>query len=201
MLRGAVILWNTLFGVLFLGKKLNRLHYLGLLLALTGIATVGAASLLSEQALSGGGAPQPPPPASPTAPAPAPGLAPGAAATWPGFSLRAALSPQARAAALAAGDPGAASTQWVMVGMGLIVISQFVQAAGMTLEEFLLRRYELSSTQLVGAEGAVGASLMLGLFLPVRMTHAPQAGPPALPSHLTRAPPANRSLRCCRAAT
>ena len=161
MLRGAVILWNTLFGVLFLGKRLNRLHYTGLALAVTGIVIVGAASVLSEH---GGGSATPTPPAPSLAPGPAAGPMP---ATWPGFSLRAALSPQARTAALRAGDPDAKSAQWVIVGMGLIVASQFVQAAGMTMEEFLLRRYQLSSTQLVGAEGGVGCLLMLGVFLPV----------------------------------
>jgi len=157
MLRGAVILWNTLFGVLFLGKRLNRLHYGGLALAVSGIVIVGAASLLSESAKSSGGVPSG---------APAPGPA-DAEHHWAGFSLRAALSPQARTAALRDGDPDASSARWVVVGMGLIVASQFVQAAGMTLEEFLLRRYELSSTQLVGAEGGVGCLLMVGIVLPL----------------------------------
>jgi hypothetical protein len=179
MLRGAVILWNTLFGVLFLGKKLNRLHYGGLLLAVTGIVIVGAASLLAEHAKSGGGGALAPPTASffpPPPPSLAPVPAPSPAATptqqHAGFSLRAALSPQARAAALRSGDPDAASARWVVVGMGMIVVSQLIQAAGMTMEEFVLRKYELSSTQLVGYEGGVGVLLMAGIFLPVRRARA-----------------------------
>jgi drug/metabolite transporter (DMT)-like permease len=200
MLRGAVILWNTLFGVLFLGKKLNRLHYAGLLLAVTGIVIVGTASLLTEHAKSGGGmfAPpplvaSPPPPAwSPPPPlgpslAPYPAPAPPAGA-WPaGVSLRAALSPRARTAALEAGDPDAASARWVILGMGMIIVSQLIQAAGMTMEEFLLRKYELASTQLVGYEGGVGMLLMLGIFLPVRARSAPACAGMA---------PLLRALRC-----
>jgi drug/metabolite transporter (DMT)-like permease len=177
MLRGAVILWNTLFGVLFLGKRLNRLHYTGLLLAVTGIVIVGAASLLAEHAKSGGGVlapppvsffPPPPPPSLGPVPAPGPSPSPSRQQQHAGFSLRAALSPQARTAALRSGDPDAASARWVIVGMGMIVVSQLIQAAGMTMEEFVLRKYELSSTQLVGYEGGVGVLLMAGVFLPVR---------------------------------
>ena len=35
-------------------------------------------------------------------------------------------------------------------------------------QEFVLRQYDLSSTQLVGYEGGVGCLLMIGLFQPVR---------------------------------
>ena len=158
MLRGAVIVWNTLFGVVFLGKRLNGLHYTGLTLAMLGIVVVGAASLLAESDLRHGLAPAPAPaPAPPASPPPQLG----------GFTLRASLSPHARAAALGAEDPEAAGVRWVVAGMAMIVVSQSIQAAGMTMEEFLLRKYDLSSTQLVGYEGAVGAALMLALFLPV----------------------------------
>ena len=161
MLRGAVIVWNTLFGVVFLGKRLNGLHYTGLTLAMVGIVVVGAASLLAERDMRNGLAPAP-------APAPSsPALPPTPPPQFGGFSMRAALSPHARAAALGAEDPEAAGVKWVVAGMAMIVVSQSIQAAGMTMEEFVLRKYDLSSTQLVGYEGAVGAALMLGLFLPV----------------------------------
>lgn len=170
MLRGAVILWNTLFGVLYLGKRLNKLHYGGLVLAVVGIVVVGAASLLTENERPSGGhggaAFAPPPPGggfddfSPPPPSPD-------SALFPPLRFSAFLSPGARSAALAAGNPAAASSKWALIGMAMIIASQAVQAAGMTLEEFLLRSYSLSSTQLVGYEGAVGLAMMCAFFLPL----------------------------------
>ena len=46
MLRGAEILFSALFAVVFLHRKLNRLHYLGIATCTAGIVIVGASSLL-----------------------------------------------------------------------------------------------------------------------------------------------------------
>ena len=46
MLRGAEILFSALFAVVFLHRKLNRMHYLGIATCTAGIVIVGASSLL-----------------------------------------------------------------------------------------------------------------------------------------------------------
>ncbi len=48
MLRGAEILFSALFAVLFLKRKLNKLHYLGIAACTVGIVIVGSSSLLSS---------------------------------------------------------------------------------------------------------------------------------------------------------
>ena len=49
MMRGAELVFAAIFSVLFLGKKLYRLHYVGIALALIGITTVGFASVLAPE--------------------------------------------------------------------------------------------------------------------------------------------------------
>eukprot|EP00850_Spirogloea_muscicola_P009698 SM000055S18232 [mRNA] locus=s55:130018:133173:- [translate_table: standard] len=52
MLRGAEMLFAALFSVIFLGRKLNKFHYSGILCCLAGISLVGAASLLGSEGSS-----------------------------------------------------------------------------------------------------------------------------------------------------
>jgi len=47
MMRGAELIFAAIFSVAFLGKKLYKMHYVGILLSLVGISTVGVASVLS----------------------------------------------------------------------------------------------------------------------------------------------------------
>lgn len=49
MMRGAELIFAAIFSVLFLGKKLYRLHYVGIALALVGITMVGAASIMAPE--------------------------------------------------------------------------------------------------------------------------------------------------------
>lgn len=51
MLRGALVLWVGIFSVLFLGRKLARAQWLALATVMTGIAIVGASSLLGAKPL------------------------------------------------------------------------------------------------------------------------------------------------------
>eukprot|EP00171_Calliarthron_tuberculosum_P022736 IDg22736t1 len=50
MLRGAMLVWTALLSVLFLGRRLDRLHFLGIALCVSGIALVGVANIASEGA-------------------------------------------------------------------------------------------------------------------------------------------------------
>jgi drug/metabolite transporter (DMT)-like permease len=47
MMRGAELIFAAIFSVAFLGKKLCKLHYVGISLSLVGISTVGVASVLA----------------------------------------------------------------------------------------------------------------------------------------------------------
>ena len=49
MMRGAEMLFAALFAVLFLGRRLNRLHFAGLAACVVGVSAVGAASILSGE--------------------------------------------------------------------------------------------------------------------------------------------------------
>jgi len=49
MMRGAELIFAAIFSVLFLGKKLYKLHYCGIALALIGITMVGTASVLGPE--------------------------------------------------------------------------------------------------------------------------------------------------------
>ena len=49
MMRGAELIFAAIFSVFFLGKRLYKLHYIGILLSLVGISTVGVASVLSPE--------------------------------------------------------------------------------------------------------------------------------------------------------
>lgn len=49
MMRGAELIFAAIFSVLFLGKKLYKLHYVGIGLALVGITMVGVASVMAPE--------------------------------------------------------------------------------------------------------------------------------------------------------
>ena len=62
---------------------------------------------------------------------------------------------------------GPASGQQMLMGMGLIILSQAVQAAQVTFEDFFMSELELEPLLIVGFEGLFGFLLMAGLLLPV----------------------------------
>lgn len=55
----------------------------------------------------------------------------------------------------------------IILGMTLIVMSQAVQAAQITFEDYFMSQMAISPMKIVGYEGVVGASLMLFVMLPL----------------------------------
>lgn len=79
------------------------------------------------------------------------------------------------AASLLAGEGSATHhiSQWQMfVGMSLIVLSQAVQAAQITFEDFFLSNMDIAAMKIVGFEGVWGAAAMILVLLPV-VQHVP----------------------------
>lgn len=73
------------------------------------------------------------------------------------------------AASLLSGDGGATTVStWQMFGgMSLIVVSQAVQAAQITFEDFFLSSMNISPLKIVGFEGLWGSAAMLLVLLPI----------------------------------
>eukprot|EP00877_Chromochloris_zofingiensis_P012180 jgi/Chrzof1/7215/Cz02g15020.t1 len=59
------------------------------------------------------------------------------------------------------------STQEMMMGMGLIVLSQAVQAAQLTFEDFFMADLNMQPLKIVGFEGVFGTLFMVLLLLPI----------------------------------
>lgn len=59
------------------------------------------------------------------------------------------------------------STSQMLIGMGLIVLSQAVQAAQLTFEDFFMADLSMDPLMIVGFEGVYGSALMLGVLLPL----------------------------------
>jgi hypothetical protein len=59
------------------------------------------------------------------------------------------------------------STSEMLTGMGLIVLSQAVQAAQLTFEDFFMADLNMEPLKIVGFEGLYGSALMLGVLLPL----------------------------------
>ena len=114
MMRGAEMLFAAAFAILFLGRRLNRLHCGGILCCVAGIGLVGASSLLSGE---GSSTHEVPP-------------------------------------------------ERMLLGMGLIVLSQAVQAAQLTFEDFFMADLRMDPMKIVGFEGVFGSALMLAVMLP-----------------------------------
>ena len=159
MMRGAEMLFAALFGVVFLRRRLALENYIGIVLAVVGIGIVGLASVLggNEQTKSHhhdngrhhhdkddyddlddyddydyADVHRHHLAIDPT-----------------GLPFRSSSS-------LAA--PHVTATQQV-IGMGLIIISQAVQAGQLTFEEFFLTSMKVDALVVVGMEGVWGASL------------------------------------------
>ena len=60
----------------------------------------------------------------------------------------------------------AVSQREMLLGMGLIVASQAVQAAQLTFEDFFMADLDMAPLKIVGFEGVFGSAMMLGLLLP-----------------------------------
>lgn len=55
----------------------------------------------------------------------------------------------------------------VALGMGLIVMSQAVQAAQVTFEDYFMSEMSIPAMKIVGYEGVVGTFLMLFVMAPI----------------------------------
>lgn len=55
----------------------------------------------------------------------------------------------------------------VAVGMSLIVLSQAVQAAQVTFEDYFMSEMSIPAMKIVGYEGAIGTFLMLFVMAPI----------------------------------
>ena len=58
------------------------------------------------------------------------------------------------------------STEQMLMGMGLIVASQAVQAAQLTFEDFFMADLDMDPMKIVGFEGVFGTAMMLFILLP-----------------------------------
>ena len=54
----------------------------------------------------------------------------------------------------------------IILGMGLIVVSQAVQAAQITFEDYFLSEMNMSAMKIVGYEGVIGSAIMALVLLP-----------------------------------
>lgn len=55
----------------------------------------------------------------------------------------------------------------VAIGMGLIVLSQAVQAAQVTFEDYFMSEMSIAPMKIVGYEGVVGSILMIFVLAPI----------------------------------
>ena len=115
MMRGAEMIFAAIFAILFLGRKLNQLHYSGIFCCVIGISLVGMSSVLSGQG----------------------------------------------------GTAVAVTKGQILLGMTLIVMSQAVQAAQITFEDYFMSEMQISPMKIVGYEGTIGALVMIVLVLPI----------------------------------
>ncbi|EIE24529.1 hypothetical protein COCSUDRAFT_65401 [Coccomyxa subellipsoidea C-169] len=115
MMRGAEMFFAAIFSVLFLHRRLNKFHLLGIFCCVVGIGLVGMSSVLH-----GGG------------------------------STQVEISPEQ-----------------MLLGMGLIVASQAVQAAQLTFEDYFMADLAVPPLLIVGWEGVFGTAIMVFLMLPI----------------------------------
>eukprot|EP00201_Polytomella_parva_P001449 CAMPEP_0175086198 /NCGR_PEP_ID=MMETSP0052_2-20121109/29103_1 /TAXON_ID=51329 ORGANISM="Polytomella parva, Strain SAG 63-3" /NCGR_SAMPLE_ID=MMETSP0052_2 /ASSEMBLY_ACC=CAM_ASM_000194 /LENGTH=458 /DNA_ID=CAMNT_0016358329 /DNA_START=4301 /DNA_END=5677 /DNA_ORIENTATION=- len=115
MMRGAEMLFAAFFAVVFLKRKLNKYHFMGLLCCVCGVVLVGASSLLSGS----GSATQ------------------------------------------------TISKTQMLLGMSLIILSQAVQAAQLTIEDFFMADLDVPGDRIVGYEGLFGVFFTLVIMAPI----------------------------------
>ena len=137
-LRGTVLLFAGLLTAPLLGRRLEKHHWVGMLLVVLGSVLCGISSALSPDV-------EPRPPPVPVAPAAAPAAAMAAAARR---LLLAAPSRSSRAA---------------LVGDALVVAAQLAAASQFVVEERFLASYDVPPLLAVGLEGAWGILFCLAL--------------------------------------
>mmetsp|Transcript_38230 Transcript_38230/g.83160 ORF Transcript_38230/g.83160 Transcript_38230/m.83160 type:complete len:450 (-) Transcript_38230:4544-5893(-) len=113
MLRGAELVFAAIFAIVFLKRKLNWVHFVGICLNITGVTCVGMSSILSGS-----------------------------------------------------GSKEGESVDAVIMGMGLVVLSQMVQAGQVTFEDYFLANLNMKPMAIVGLEGLYGTLLMSLVILP-----------------------------------
>ncbi|GHP02731.1 hypothetical protein PPROV_000148600 [Pycnococcus provasolii] len=157
MMRGAEMLFAALFGVTFLRRRLALENYLGILLAIIGIFIVGLASVLgNEEDNKKGGTPH------------------------NGNNNHHHHHDDDNATVImrhgGGGGGGGVSVEQQLLGMGLIVLSQMVQAAQLTFEEHFLDHFQVNALLVVGFEGVWGIVIMTLLLVCMQYTPAADLG-------------------------
>ena len=155
MMRGAEMLFAALFGVTFLRRRLALENYLGILLAIIGIFIVGLASVLGNEEDNKGGTPH------------------------NGNNNHHHHHDDDNATVImrhGGGGGGGVSVEQQLLGMGLIVLSQMVQAAQLTFEEHFLDHFQVNALLVVGFEGVWGIVIMTLLLVCMQYTPAADLG-------------------------
>jgi len=159
MMRGAEMLFAALFGVTFLRRRLALENYLGILLAIIGIFIVGLASVLGNEEDKKGGTPG-----------------------HNGNNNHHRHHDDDNATVImrhgggGGGGGGGVSVEQQLLGMGLIVLSQMVQAAQLTFEEHFLDHFQVNALLVVGFEGVWGIVIMTLLLVCMQYTPAADLG-------------------------
>eukprot|EP00775_Hariotina_reticulata_P007660 gene7660-7863_t len=143
ILRGSEMLFAALFAVLFLKRRLNKWHFMGVGLSMVGLSLVGVSRVLAGDSSSGENI----------------------------MELGAAfLSAAANNVAGAYADSGASASadpKKALLGMALILASQALQAGQVTIEDHFMADMNMDPLKVVGWEGVIGSIVMLGVALPV----------------------------------
>eukprot|EP00741_Cyanophora_paradoxa_P007637 tig00001178_g7386.t1 len=116
-LSGANLVFCAIFSIIFLGRRLDKYNWTGLVLCVIGITLVGIAGGMNAEGSEG-------------------------------VSTEEARSKQ-------------------YFGIGLILVSQMVQASQMVIEEYLLQHIEMEPLEIVGWEGIYGTAICLLVALPL----------------------------------
>ena len=148
MLRGSIIFFTAIFSVLFLNRKLQAFHWVGIGLVVVGVTMIGLSSVIGHSGSAG----------SVTAPGPS------SSSSSSSFSYDES-SPNDL---LFGGMFDAKSpSSMVWIGNILVVASQLLSATQMVIEEKFLKSKKLPPEFVVGIEGSCGIVMMLAIALPV----------------------------------
>ena len=165
MLRGSIILFTGMLSVVFLKRKLERFHFIGMGITIVGITIVGFASIYSpmtplvedccctlnksEVGVLGGDDGY------------------GHCSRTDGAFI---ISPADEDYKVCSDDEGSKDSQLVVVGDILIIASQVMSGFQMVVEEKFLKGEggsKLPSEFVVGMEGLFGATMLVAIFIPI----------------------------------
>ncbi|WIA18798.1 hypothetical protein OEZ85_003481 [Tetradesmus obliquus] len=162
ILRGSEMLFAALFAVLFLKRHLNKWHFMGVALCMTGISLVGVSRVLAGNDSSGADSLQD----LPSTPSSSSSTEPSQASIT---SLLPMLGIGGGVGGSGVGEGGAAAAdpKKALLGMCLIILSQAIQAGQVTVEDHFMSEMGMHPLKVVGWEGVIGSVVMLGGALPL----------------------------------